>query len=347
MARVWASLLRSGLDSPCVSRSPGSFEGERDSRRIGQLARDTPDEATRLRNNPQGATLKPSSDTFDETTLSSSGAAPPPSVLALRGGDAVFTRPRSPAPPRLVAAGLTDVGRSRERNEDSFACRPELGLFLVADGMGGEAGGDLASRLAIASMCEAVEGSALSWPEVAVGESGDARALLDAAIHFANARILATAASEPTLRNMGTTIAAVIARGDRATIAHVGDSRVYRLRRSAMELLTEDHSLAAASVRSGRLSPRVASRSAFRHVLTRALGALPNVDVATRVEDAEPGDVLLLCSDGLSGVVADRDIAAIIAAHQELGEAARSLVERANAAGGPDNITCVLARWPS
>jgi protein phosphatase len=143
---------------------------------------------------------------------------------------------------------------------------------------------------------------------------------------------------------MGTTIAALLVCGQRAVVAHVGDSRVYRLRAPLLELLTEDHSLFNELVRAGTLDPDHPEDFALGHVITRALGTAPTVEVDARLVQVEPGDTFLLCSDGLHGAVPHREILGILLEHERLDEAAHRLVARANDRGGPDNVTCVLAR---
>jgi serine/threonine protein phosphatase PrpC len=246
-----------------------------------------------------------------------------------------------PTPPRIAAAGHSHPGRQRRRNEDAFAVRLDLGLFVVADGMGGHSGGEVASRLAVDAVADHIHAAVAIPP----GTASRVAELLTAAVQRANQAVVGAARSKATENDMGTTIAAVLARGDRAAVAHVGDSRVYRYRAGHLERLTDDHSLLAECLRSGYLTPDLAGAFPYKHLVTRSLGADELVEVDVRVIEPLPGDVVMVCSDGLSGVVDDAEIARHLDAEPDLGEAARRLVDRANERGGPDNVTVVLARW--
>jgi PPM family protein phosphatase len=227
------------------------------------------------------------------------------------------------------SAGKTDPGRKRRRNEDTFVLEPPL--FAVADGMGGAQAGEVASRLAAAAFREFHEADALA-PDERV------RAL----VQEANRRIFDRARSDAEASGMGTTVTAAILEGGQVTIGHVGDSRAYRLHDGQLEQLTEDHSLVADLMRSGRLTPEEAEAHPQRSVITRALGTDPEVDVDTMAVETSPGDVFLLCSDGLTTMVADEDILELLARSGSLDAAAKALVKAANRGGGEDNITVVL-----
>ncbi|MGH3006400.1 MAG: Stp1/IreP family PP2C-type Ser/Thr phosphatase [Gaiellaceae bacterium] len=227
------------------------------------------------------------------------------------------------------SAGRTDPGRKRRRNEDAFVLEPPL--FAVADGMGGAQAGEVASRLAAAAFREFHEVDELA-PDERV------RAL----VQEANRRIYDRARSDTGATGMGTTITAALLEGEQVTIGHVGDSRAYRLREAELEQLTEDHSLVADLMRSGRLTPEEAETHPQRSVITRALGTDPEVDVDTMSVEASPGDVFLLCSDGLTTMVADEQILELLAGASSLEEAAKALVKAANKGGGEDNVTVVL-----
>jgi serine/threonine protein phosphatase PrpC len=227
------------------------------------------------------------------------------------------------------SAGFTDAGRKRRRNEDAFVHEPPL--FAVADGMGGAKAGEVASRLAAAAFRDFHEADQLA-PEERVA----------AIIQEANKRIYERARSDAEASGMGTTITAALLVGDSVAIGHVGDSRAYRLRRGRLEQLTEDHSLVADLVRSGRLTPEEADTHPQRSVITRALGTDVEVDVDTFTVDAEPGDLFLLCSDGLTTMVDDEEITGTIDRSGTLEDAARALLKAANRAGGEDNVTVVL-----
>lgn len=226
------------------------------------------------------------------------------------------------------AAGLTDTGRRRLQNEDTFVCHPPL--FAVADGMGGAQAGEIASRLAATAL------------ETAGAPPGTEQELAEL-VRTANARIFERATADPLAAGMGTTATVVVV--DEAagslTLGHVGDSRAYRVRAGALERLTSDHSLVAELVRSGRLTEEEAAVHPARSVITRVLGTEPDVDVDTATIPVQPGDLILLCSDGLSSMLPDATIAALAAAADGPTEATEALVAAANDAGGEDNITVV------
>ncbi|HEU4449089.1 MAG TPA: Stp1/IreP family PP2C-type Ser/Thr phosphatase [Gaiellaceae bacterium] len=229
------------------------------------------------------------------------------------------------------SAGKTDAGRVRRRNEDSYVIDPPL--FAVADGMGGAQAGEVASRLAAAAFREYHEADAL-----------DPEARVVAIIQEANRRIFERASRDTEASGMGTTVTAALLADAGVVFGHVGDSRAYRIRAGRLEQLTDDHSLVADLVRSGRLSPEEAESHPQRSVITRALGTDPEVDVDTFALEPEPGDLFLLCSDGLPTMVADEEILRIVDRAGSLEEAARELVRAANSGGGEDNVTVVLFR---
>jgi serine/threonine protein phosphatase PrpC len=227
------------------------------------------------------------------------------------------------------ATGLTDPGRRRRHNEDAFVCEPPL--FAVADGMGGAQAGELASRLAAASVGR-------SEPDGRIG-----RDRVVALIEDANRSVYERAAEDESVSGMGTTMTVALVEGDRVWIGHVGDSRAYLVREARLEQITDDHSLVAELVRSGRLAPDAAGSHPHRSVITRALGTDADVAVDTLAVPAQPDDVFMLCSDGLTTMVDDDQLLGIVEQHRpDLDAAARALVNAANAAGGEDNITVVL-----
>ena len=228
------------------------------------------------------------------------------------------------------SAGLSDTGRKRRQNEDAFVCEPPL--FAIADGMGGAQAGVVASRLAAAVF---EEGAA-----AVQGEDGVATV-----VRAANARIFERAVHDPAVAGRGTTatVAVVDAAAATVTIAHVGDSRAYLYRLGSLEQLTTDHSLVGELVRSGRLTEDEAAVHPHRSVITRALGTDADVEVDTLTVDGAPGDLVLLCSDGLSAMVRDDEILRVLEATGAAPrDAAEALVSAANAAGGEDNVTVVL-----
>jgi protein phosphatase len=249
---------------------------------------------------------------------------------------------RSPVPliahPRLrrpEAFGLTHRGLVRAVNEDAYLVDASLGLFAVADGVGGCAAGDVASRLALDTLRTVVGDPTLP---------GAAGLRLVAATEDANTRVRAAARADRAWDGMATTLTAMLVRGNAAGIAHVGDTRAYRLRGRRLDQLTDDHTLLAAYVQAGAMTAEEAAVSELRHVIMRAVGADETVEVDTRLVAIEPGDTFLLCSDGLHGIVSDEEIAGVLLAKPDLTAAAAELVERANDSGGPDNVTVVLAR---
>jgi len=228
------------------------------------------------------------------------------------------------------SAGLSDTGRKRRQNEDAYVCEPPL--FAIADGMGGAQAGEVASRLAAAAF---EEGAAAIR-----GEEGVATV-----VRAANTRIFERAVHDPAVAGMGTTATVAVVDGAAATVtfAHVGDSRAYLYRNGVLEQLTTDHSLVGEMVRSGRLTEDEAAVHPHRSVITRALGTDPDVEVDTLTLEAGPGDLVLLCSDGLSAMVRDEEIVRVLeSAEGAPRESAEALVSAANAAGGEDNVTVVL-----
>lgn len=254
----------------------------------------------------------------------------------------------APAPPhlgRIQAFGLSHQGLVRGRNEDSFIVASDVGLYAVADGMGGHAAGEVASRMAVETVRAVFEDPDLTLPRGLAHRPVDPDLpLLVSGVEHANARIHAAAIGNTAREGMGTTFTGLLVLEDRFALAHVGDSRAYLLRGRRLEQLTVDHTLVGELVQAGTMAPKDAEVSALRHVLSRAVGTRASVTVDGRMLAAEAGDVLLLASDGLHGVVGDDEIAAILLAERELTRAATRLVERACDAGGPDNVSVVLVR---
>jgi PPM family protein phosphatase len=228
------------------------------------------------------------------------------------------------------SAAVTDAGRRRRHNEDAYVCDPPL--FAVADGIGGAQAGELASSLAAAAVRD----------DSSDGH-GDGRRRVDELIQEANRRVYQRQSEDASLSGMGTTMTVALVEDGHVWIGHVGDSRAYLVREDKLEQLTEDHSLVAELVRSGRLSPEEADSHPQRSVVTRALGTDPDVDVDTFSIDAKPGDLFLICSDGLTSMVSDDAILEEIRRYRaDLRAAAKALVRAANRGGGEDNITVVF-----
>jgi serine/threonine protein phosphatase PrpC len=223
---------------------------------------------------------------------------------------------------------ITDTGRKRRRNEDAYVCEPPL--FAIADGMGGAQAGEVASRLAAAALKES-----------------DARTLggeerISDLIQEANRRVYDRSITDPNTSGMGTTITVALVEDGNVAFGHVGDSRAYLIRDGRMEQVTEDHSLVNELMKSGKLSREEAETHPQRSVITRALGTDPDVDADTFTIEAKSGDVFLLCSDGLTDMVGEREILELVELNrQDIDAALKSLVKAANRSGGEDNITVV------
>ena len=226
--------------------------------------------------------------------------------------------------------GLTDVGRQRSGNEDNHFEAPPL--FAVADGMGGARAGEVASQMAVEVFAEERDG----------GDS--AEALLEALAKEANRRIYELAQKDESRAGMGCTLTSALVGDGEITIGHVGDSRAYRLRGEDFEQLTRDHSLVEELVRQGKLTAEEAEVHPQRSIITRALGPEPDVEVDSYTHPAKAGDVYLLCSDGLTGMVSDDRITEILLGRESLQQAAKALIDAANENGGRDNITVILFR---
>ena len=244
---------------------------------------------------------------------------------------------------KLLAWGLTDVGRKRDHNEDSYLVNAELGLFAVADGMGGHAGGDRASRLAVEILEREIRDRDLDHATIPIGPSAEAPAArnLRSAALTAGRAIFDLAEGNPQLAGMGTTLTAVLFTGGRAYLAHVGDSRAYLYRDDRIEQLTEDHSWIEEQVKAGFMTPDEARDSSLRHIITRSVGFERDVEVDLHVMPILMGDCFLICSDGLSNFLEPVDL------RHDLGqgfysEVPKRLVALANERGGDDNITVVL-----
>jgi protein phosphatase len=237
----------------------------------------------------------------------------------------------------------TDIGRKRSQNQDNIASCPEIGLFVVADGMGGHRGGETASAMAVQVIPEVVRAS--------VGKGDwNSRELISEAILEANNRIFERSQNQPQLQGMGTTTVSFLFKGNTLTIGHVGDSRAYFFRDGALWQMTRDHSLVQEKLRAGMITRAEVKTDRMKNVITRSVGFEMDVNVETYEMEVQPGDVFLLCSDGLSGLVEDDQIAEILrdrlkSERQDstaLEEAVRALITAANSNGGDDNISTIL-----
>jgi Serine/threonine protein phosphatase len=235
----------------------------------------------------------------------------------------------------MKVASMTDAGLVRKTNEDSFFADARLGLLIVADGMGGHAGGEVASRVAIATISELWKASE---------PDGNPGGLIRGAIEQANTAILAEAQAHPALQGMGTTLVLAFCSGDAIHLAHLGDSRAYLIRNGSIRQLTEDHSLVAQMVKAGQLTAEEAPHYHLRNVVTRSLGNQKIAEPDLAVVEWTPGDFLLLCSDGLTNMVEESELRSLIArGGVDLERSCRQAIDLANRNGGRDNITAVLA----
>jgi protein phosphatase len=236
------------------------------------------------------------------------------------------------------ATALTDRGRKRPSNEDAFGLSVEHGAFVVCDGMGGAAAGEVASNLAVAEMMRLL--TQRSGAEPAPVEAAEA-------VASANEAIFSRSQRNQNLTGMGTTLVALLVEDRNAWMVNVGDSRGYRLRDSHLEQITIDHSLVDEQIRQGQMSPEEALRSPLKNVITRALGTQAVVSPDIFEFEIEPGDLFLLCSDGLVRELSDPVLESILRLDVSLEDMCTRLVEAANEAGGHDNITCLLVRADS
>ncbi len=250
----------------------------------------------------------------------------------------------APPPLRRTGHGLSDLGRKRQTNEDAYFLDDALGLYVVADGMGGHAAGEVASQEAVETVYGMVKRGIAEVSELvdplAEEDAQTACRLMESAVQGATYMVFSMAELDRGKSGMGTTISALLILGDYAITAQVGDSRIYRIQGETVEQLTEDHTLIAWQLKQGLITPQEAKRSPHRNVITRAVGNREYVQVDTGLVPLSPGDRLLLCSDGLHGYLRQADIAPIVALGGD--KAVSRFIELANERGGKDNITAVL-----
>lgn len=249
---------------------------------------------------------------------------------------------------RIQAAGSTDVGCVRKHNEDSFLVDADLGLFVVADGLGGHAAGEVASRIVVETVASFV-GATLekdrTWPveyDPTLTYDGNR---LKMALLLSDQAIAEDIRRNPERETMGSTVVAGLAHGSQITLAHVGDSRAYILGPDGIRQVTRDHSWVAEQVANGVLTPSEARVHPFRNVITQALGNGGELDVEIQALELSTSERLLLCSDGLSGMIGDRQIWEIVAGASDFSSALKSLIDTARQHGGEDNITAILVGW--
>ena len=248
----------------------------------------------------------------------------------------------------VKAYGLTHVGRQRQHNEDSFLVADEAKLFLVADGMGGHAAGEIASRIAVDSISEFIVHTKEddgTWPHAYDEHYTRTTNRLMAALRMANTRVLEAMRKDARLRGMGTTVVAAMADGGKMSVAHVGDSRAYMIRHGKISRITSDHSWVFEQVQAGMLTEAEAEKHPLRNVITRALGGALSVNPDASEIDSKPGDIYLLCSDGLTGMVPEEEILKLVTANtDDLEKACKELIDMANERGGLDNVTAILVK---
>lgn len=251
--------------------------------------------------------------------------------------------PRPPTVPLTIELqAAVDAGRARSNNEDSVAIDADVALAVLADGMGGYNAGEVASQMATSFICSELG----RWLREASAQAGDAdvRRAMDICVDNANRAIFNAANSNPQYAGMGTTLVVALFRDARLLVGHVGDSRAYRLRGGRLQQITRDHSLLQEQIDAGLITPEQAAFSANKNLVTRAVGVEDTVLLETHQHDVMPGDLYLLCSDGLSDMLDDGTIAQILQSQESLDATCRALIDAANDAGGKDNISVILVR---
>ena len=250
---------------------------------------------------------------------------------------------------RIEFAGDTHVGQKRDTNQDALLLLPEEGLFVVADGMGGHLSGEVASGLAVETMkdffIDSGEDEEITWPFRTDGDHGHDANRLIVSVKLANLRVFETSQSGRQYKGMGTTVVSAYWGDEELYIAHVGDSRAYRLRGGSLEQITEDHSLLNDFKKNIRMSQEDEDRFPYKNIIVRALGMKDSVEVDVRKTRPLPGDVILMCSDGLNGELDDGIIRRVLIEEQNLTRACSRLIRMANDSGGKDNVTVVALRF--
>lgn len=251
---------------------------------------------------------------------------------------------------QIEGFGRSDVGRKREKNEDSLLLKPDCNLYLVADGMGGHVGGEYASKLAAEAVGDIVS-ELLRDPEATLPETGeikpgDLKGYLQYAINTASGRIFDKARQNTRLQGMGTTTVCLLFQKNKVYVANVGDSRAYRVRAKKLEQLTVDHSLVEEQIRAGIIQPSEAREHRLKNIITRSVGFQEEVDADITAKALQVGDIFLLCTDGLYNQVSGDEMLEVVL-NQSLKSACRHLIDIANARGGDDNITVVLTKVAS
>ena len=244
-------------------------------------------------------------------------------------------------PYKILTAGLSDIGLVRQNNEDVWAQQPSIGFFVLADGMGGHQAGEVAAREATASLCRILKRKITSSKNYSLK---DFQELLKRAIIYVNGLVYKMGRSKFELRGMGTTLCCLLFHEEGIVLAHVGDSRIYRMRNGSFEQLTKDHSLLRNLVEQGQLSDQQATGFLYKNIITKAIGTEAKVEPSIVTDSIQEGDIYLMCSDGLSDLLSAKEIANILLVSSTKEAAVKALVDRANDEGGRDNITVVFAK---
>ncbi len=251
---------------------------------------------------------------------------------------------------KIEVSGQTHVGMKRNHNEDNLLLLPEERLFVVADGMGGHSSGEVASKIAVEEVAEFFRMTSqdleITWPYKMDKQKNYDENRLATGVKLANMRIFEKASADTKYKGMGTTIVTVyFAKDSEVVVGHVGDSRVYFFRENTLRMITEDHSLLNDYLKAKKLTPEEIEAFPHKNVIVRALGMKDTVTVDINRVEPKDGDIFLLCSDGLSGMVPDKQIEQILQSQPDLDKACAQLIDAANANGGNDNVTCVLAQY--
>lgn len=244
-------------------------------------------------------------------------------------------------PYTVEAVGMSDIGLVRQNNEDVWAEVPEIGLFVLADGMGGHQAGEVAARETVTRICRALKRKIARSKRYSLQELQD---LLRRAIKYVNGQVYKLSRSRDDLRGMGTTLCSLLFHADGVALGHVGDSRVYRFRCGSLEQLTKDHSLLRELVDQGQLSDQQATDFLYKNIITKAIGTEGRVEPAIEALKVHEGDIFLMCTDGLSDLLLPDEIEAILSESESIDAAAGTLIGTANAMGGRDNITVVIVQ---
>ncbi|MFZ5469042.1 MAG: Stp1/IreP family PP2C-type Ser/Thr phosphatase [Myxococcota bacterium] len=248
---------------------------------------------------------------------------------------------------RIVSAGLTDVGKKRNHNEDSFLIDEDIQLYVVADGMGGHAGGGTASRIAVETIDRELRAARDSKHNPFAGQTSlqdsPLPEVIRSAVEKACLAIFHAAQDDARLAGMGTTVISLLVKGDHAYFAHVGDSRAYLIRGDLIQQISEDHSLVNEQIKAGMITPEEAKHSRYKNIITRSVGFEEEVQVDVMGLVTEPGDAFVLCSDGLANMVEDKELLEVVKGtpHEQTPQ---RLIELANERGGDDNITVIVVK---